>query len=304
MGGLALGPDASEGAPRMKERNGVPGSGPRPRRALRALILALVAVAPFWSLYLVNDLLGPPLTVSTGFLQYDSLYYLANAHELVEHGDWIGYRNPYDDDPAARRIYFQPQVTFWSILLRLGIEPGHAYLVLLLGAGLAAALIFLKLQRETLRPSERFLVPTYLAGMWGGGILVLGGLGVCLIRGGPIDYLRILHYDPVDGWWFLNLGRNLLFATEAYYHALALGSILLALHRRWIACLLCLCVLMASSPFTGPQYAMIFSAWSLLASLARWRSRSPCGSRSARFFSSRRAFSTMSYGYPATPGTR
>ncbi len=259
----------------MNESGGVPGSRPRGRGVLRALILALVAVAPFWSLYAAHSLLGPPGTVATGFIQYDQLYYLAQARQLTEHGAWIAYKNPYDDNPVARRIYFQPQATFWSVLLRLGLDPGQAYLVLLLGGGLATALVFWNLLREMLQASERELVPLYFAGMWGGGILVLAGLGATLIEGGAIDWSHIIRYDPFEGWWFLNLGRNVLFATEAYYHALALGSILLALRRRWMACLICLAVLMASSPFTGPQFAIIFSAWGLFSSLNRWPSRPP-----------------------------
>jgi len=265
--------DVFRDEPRTEKRETILGS--RVRRHWRVLFFALLAVAPFWSLHLAHEVFAPPGTTATGFIQGDQLYYLANARELVREGSWFLYKNPYDDAPSARRLYFQPQVTFWSLLLRLGLDPGNAYLLLLFGGGLATALIFWELLRETLRPSERFLVPMYFAGMWGGGILVLMGLGASLIEGGVIDWPRVIRYDPAEGWWFLNLGRNLVYATEAYYHALALGALLLAMRHRWRACLICMGVLVASTPFTGPQFAIIIAAWSLLASVGRWESRPP-----------------------------
>jgi len=70
--------------------------------------------------------------------------------------------------------------------------------------------------------------------------------------------------DPAGGWWFLNFGRNFVYATEAVYHALFLGAALLMIRRRFASALGVMAVLAASHPFTGVQFLLIALAWGTL----------------------------------------
>ena len=71
-------------------------------------------------------------------------------------------------------------------------------------------------------------------------------------------------YDPFQGWWFLNLGRNLIFPMEGYYHFLfLLGSLFLVRNYYWQA--LAVGFLISwSHPFTGVEYLFIVVGWLVL----------------------------------------
>jgi len=71
----------------------------------------------------------------------------------------------------------------------------------------------------------------------------------------------LFDFDPAQGWWFLNLGRNLVFPTEAYYHALVLGSIVMVIRKNFRAALWLTLILSLSHPFTGLQFLLILLAW-------------------------------------------
>jgi hypothetical protein len=100
--------------------------------------------------------------------------------------------------------------------------------------------------------------------MWGGGLLGLAGLATTLWHGETVTWQGIIRYDPMQGWWFLDLGRNVVFATEAFYHALALGALFATVRGRWGAALACVGLLVVSSPFAGLQFALVFAVWSCL----------------------------------------
>jgi len=247
----------------------------RRRPAIGALTLALIAGAAFWSLHVAHFLWAPPGQTPTGFIEYDQLYYLAEAQEMVAEGRWLFYRNPFDDHQAARAIYIQLEKSLWGLALRAGITPEHAYLLFLFVGGLATALIFRALVHQVLSGGQPFFRTIFLLGMWGGGLLVPAGLATTLWHGERVTWPAVIRFDPMEGWWFLNLGRNLVFATEAYYHALALGALLLALRRRWVPALLCVATLVASTPFTGVQFALTFTLWSFLERILGGPSRPP-----------------------------
>jgi hypothetical protein len=102
---------------------------------------------------------------------------------------------------------------------------------------------------------------------WGSGVFVLAGIGKLLIVG-PGDqamtFERIFDFDPFRGWWFLDFGRNLLFGTEAYYHALFFGAILLAMRRRFVGSAIATLVLSMSHPFAGIELLGVLMAWIVL----------------------------------------
>jgi hypothetical protein len=82
-----------------------------------------------------------------------------------------------------------------------------------------------------------------------------------LVEGEQFMAGDLLRFDPGGGWWFLNFGRNLVFPTEAYYHALFFGCIVCILRRSYAAAALCGAFLSASHPFTGLELLAVVSAW-------------------------------------------
>lgn len=96
---------------------------------------------------------------------------------------------------------------------------------------------------------------------WGGGMLVLVGLLYgWLTAGAPLA--ELIAFYPQQAFWFLNLGGNLFFTTQAFYHLVFFGTILLVLRRRWAAALGGTVLLSASHPFTGLQLIAVLGCWS------------------------------------------
>src|SRR5438105_15936876 len=96
--------------------------------------------------------------------------------------------------------------------------------------------------------------------MWGGGLLCLGRAAQNLLHGRPAAE-SLFAYDPFDGWWFQNWGRNLVFPTEAVYHALAAAVWLAVLGRRYALALAAAAFLAATHPFSGLQILLILLVW-------------------------------------------
>ncbi|MBF0433115.1 MAG: hypothetical protein HQK83_17685, partial [Fibrobacteria bacterium] len=101
---------------------------------------------------------------------------------------------------------------------------------------------------------------------WGGGVLTLGGMVTNLLTGHPL-LSQIFRFDPGWGWWFLNLGRNLLYPTEAWYHVLFFGSIFLLLKKKHAFHYLLSFILVITHPFTGVELILILLAWGVFEKL-------------------------------------
>jgi hypothetical protein len=109
-----------------------------------------------------------------------------------------------------------------------------------------------------------------VAFFWGGGLLVISAVTLATIIEGRPGHPFIL--DPENGWWFLNFGRNLVFPTEAVYHAIFFAAILSVLAKRFRAASLWAALLSASHPFTGVQLLLVLLGWSVVdLGYARWR---------------------------------
>ena len=239
-----------------------------------ALGLALPAFAPLVGHYVgfIRAGLHP-----TGFLAYDMPYYMANAREHFDAGGFsLLYGSPFTYDYGTPRIYFQPLTLLLGLFGRLpGADPG----VVLALVGLIAAVVCARIgialfdrfaSRAT--PSGKLALVVFF---WGGGAVVLLGMLFVILPGPAGTKLAeppsLSGYwwftglaDPAAGWWFLNFGRNFVYATEAVYHALFLGAALLIIRRRFAAALGVMAVLAASHPFTGLQFLLIALAWSAL----------------------------------------
>jgi hypothetical protein len=233
-----------------------------------AVLLAL----PMLALYAQHW--GLSIQQPTGFLQYDQVYYAANARQYVDQpGLSLAYGLPFSVEADTPRIYFQPLTVVMGLLLALtGASAGAVYSAL--GCVLAifmmfAAIVALRTAAPVQGAGGAVLTALFA---WGGGLLVLaGGALVLLARGTPEGvpdlaafYHTLFAFDPGDGFWLLNLGRNAYFATEALYHALVLLALAALATARWKTALALLAVLAASHPFTGLQVLAVAAAWLLL----------------------------------------
>jgi hypothetical protein len=203
----------------------------------------------------------------TFFIQYDMPYYLANARQYADGAHaWGAYANPYDFRHDSPRVYFQPLTALLS--LAYAVSPAHPG-ALFVGFGLACTLLafaaLYTLLADYCRPeSSGGAVYLTLVGAWGGGLLIVMGTAISLSQGGELDPFII---DPVDGWWFLNLGRNFVYPTEAFYHLVVLLLLVAVFRQQIVRVLAYTCLLAVSHPFTGLQFSLIALAWALLESV-------------------------------------
>lgn len=200
----------------------------------------------------------------TGFIQYDQPYYMANARKFFDGGFHFLYGNPFSPDPQTPAIYFQIHLFVLGLVQAVtGCDPGLLYVIF----GFFAALVCVRVALALYEQVAGLGAPAQWAGLvlfiWGGGVLALMGLVFHLLHHSDAraTLTDLFHFDPAQGWWFLNLGRNLVFPTEAYYHALALGAVLMAMRNDFRAALWLVLILSLSHPFTGLQFLLILLVW-------------------------------------------
>jgi hypothetical protein len=235
------------------------------------LALALPAFVPLVGHYVGFARAGMH---GTGFIAYDTPYYMANAREHFD-GDGFSllYGSPFTYDYGTPRIYFQPLTLLLGLLARIpGADPGVVFALVGLVAAVVCGRIAIALFDRFATRDTRSGKIALIAFFWGGGVVVLMGLLFALLPGPAgtklADPPSLASYwwfaglaDPAGGWWFLNFGRNFLFATEAFYHALFLAAALLIMRQRFAAALGVMALLSASHPFTGIQLLSIALAW-------------------------------------------
>jgi hypothetical protein len=221
-----------------------------PHRAMRwAACLALFL--PVMVLYLCEYLRGDGRAF-TGFIQYDQASYMANARAYFDGGFHIFYGNPYSPDPNTPRIYFQIHLFVLGLVEKVtSWDPGLIYVLFGFVAGVICIRVAMALYEDVAGLRTRVDWLGLVLFIWGGGILEL--MGACSHS--------LFAFDPAGGWWLLNLGRNLVYPTEAYYHALALGLILVARRGNFRAAIVLGVVLLLSHPFTGLQILLVVTVW-------------------------------------------
>jgi hypothetical protein len=242
-----------------------------PTRSLHAWLWAVGLAAPMLVTYAVHFAFAPKRSIATGFVQYDQLYYCANAREHFDAGHFeFLYSLPFSPFYDSPRIYAQPFSLLFGWLQHVSAwPPGYLYVGFGVISAVACIRVAMALLEQVLQRSWHSARLLLICFVWGGGLFALAGAMDVGFRGIDIarvrDVLSVLfRFDPVKGYWFLNLGRNLFYSTEAFYHLLALATVLLAMRGRlWLACL-SLAIICASHPFTGVQFALIMSAWGVL----------------------------------------
>lgn len=242
----------------------------RLRREVRALLVAVLLASPAAIPYVWHYNTPIEGARPTGFLMGDMPYYMANAREHFDDGGvHLTYGNPFSPRYETERVYFQPMTLLLGTAWKLtDLDPGVIFVAFGAIAAVACTRVAMALYRHVFGLATWAQRLGMVAFLWGGGFLALAGaIRQCWVSGSPL-----LHFDPGQGFWFLNLGRNLVFPTEAFYHALFLGVVLLLLRRQFVAALGLAAVLSWSHPFTGIELLLIVSAW---AALERWYLESP-----------------------------
>ncbi len=242
-------------------------AAPRPSGALRELRLWLVSLALFAPAlvpYASHFAFHPPGRLATGFIQYDMPNYLANAREHFDAGHFrFLYSNPFDPNYGSPAIYTQPMTLALGVIMHVtGIAPHHLFLIFELLAGWVCARVAVALYAEVVGLDGWARRLGLVVFFWGGGLLVLAAVAYLLATQGVVWNAFI--FDPFDGWWFLNFGRNLVYPTESLYHALFFGCILSVLRQRFAIAAVVALVLSWSHPFSGVELLLILTSWSAL----------------------------------------
>lgn len=227
--------------------------------------------------------------VPTGFIQYDLAYYVANARQHFDEGFRLTYGNPYAPygTPA---IYFQPHILLLGILQKIGLAPAYALNLFGLAAVAFAAIVAARLYEEVIGWRTQAQKLGLVCFFWGGGVLSLFGLAFGLSSGTPVAKASLM-FDPMDGWWLLNFGRNLVAPTEAYYHGVFLLAILMLIRQRRGAALALSALLSASHPFSGLSLALVFTAYAAIETILK------SGAASVRFLAGAAAILACHVGY-------
>ena len=246
------------------------------KKALRspwtAAALLMLPVAVLYGSHFLTHATG---AWSTGFIQYDQAYYMANAREYQDGGtDGLRYALPFSSNYHNAPIHFQPQIALLGLLWKVtGFDPGRLFVAFGLICGLLCVRACLALLGHARERSDRGIGLPAVLFLWGGGLLVVFGLiyGIAQGLGAASAWDGAFRFDPGGGWWFLNLGRNLVLPLEAYYHLLFFGTIVLVVRQHYRSAFVVLALLAISHPFTGVGALLMLLAWSMV---ERWGVRS------------------------------
>lgn len=233
----------------------------------------LVAVLPFILLHLFLYFQNSSYT---GFIQGDQPYYVANGRAIFERGNGIGYPNPYDYRTSAPVIYYHWLPWLFGLgTAVLMFDPGVFYLLIgfiasIVGSRLLFQLIQVRVGNSAITP---YLLVLF---SWGSGIMVYYAFLANLFShlGTPSAWLYFdpLQYEPYGGWWFLDWGRNNLYATEAIYHTLVLWCWLCIVKNRYVRALLPMLLIATTHPWTAVELFAMVGAWIVVGVISRKRS--------------------------------
>lgn len=236
--------------------------------AVAAWGMSLLATAPMLLVYMLHYLVVPRGYHPTGFLQYDQPYYMANAQAVASHGFSLTYGLPFSPFADTPRIYFQPMALILGLVLKLTRwDPGAIYVGFGIIAGIAMFRTALALCFAYVgRPRDLADWLASLAFLWGGGVVFLAGFALFWFSGArwPALWSASFALDPFDGYWFLNLGRNVYYATEAFYHVVFFAAVLLVIRGHYGRAAAAAALMSASHPFTGLELLLVLGSFAAL----------------------------------------
>lgn len=229
----------------------------RKKEVLWSLILLFPACL-MYGYYFYNT---PNNATASGFIQSDMYSYMANARQFMDDDNAsIFYSNPFDSDTNAPKIYSQPQILILAFCIKvLHLSPSLSFLIFgfLFGWLFMLACVLLYQQFFDLKGYKHII--GLIIFVYGGGLLIFSGsLWYLLYDSSSLS--AVFRYDPGEGWWMLNFGRNLIYPLESYYHFLVLLSFILFFKNKHLGVCFTLFILSWSHPFYGIEFLIVFAA--------------------------------------------
>ncbi|MHC1705947.1 MAG: hypothetical protein AB9842_00355 [Bacteroidales bacterium] len=170
------------------------------------------------------------------------------------------YANPSDPQPDPPEIYFQLPIILLAFMLKItGSDPALIFNLFGLAFAWAGTYLCIRFWRAFCNSWETADKLGLIFLLWGGGLLSVAGFAWSILTGNPGQ--RIFIFDPTEGWWFLNWGRNMVLPLEAFYHFLFIGIIWAVYHRRLWLSFIFTALLSLSHPFTGFLALSIYISW-------------------------------------------
>ncbi len=241
------------------------------RQNIKRWIVSILLILPMVAVYSVHFGMAPEASSPTGFLQYDQFYYMANAREHFDNGAFsISYGLPFSPDYETPRNYFQPlSLMLGTIFHFTGWPPGYIYSIFGLLAALVCVRVSIALYAELVGLESKAEWFGLIFFLWGGGLLAVAGIASSFFlpssttEAAWYSLKTVFRFDPFEGYWFLNFGRNLFYSTEAFYHAIFLTSVFTIFKKRYVLACLLLGFMSISHPFTGLQLLLVVFSWSV-----------------------------------------
>ncbi|MCK5843710.1 MAG: hypothetical protein KAG97_03315 [Victivallales bacterium] len=221
-------------------------------KELQKWLFCLLLLTPVFVLYIAHYASEPN---PTGFIQYDMPYYMANAREYFDRGSFnLFYSNPFSSFVDSSRIYFQPHILLLAIVWKItALDPGVVYCFFGFFSGLICLRLALLVYETLFGLATLTDKLVFILFCWGGGVLFISGFTYQLFCGAGFSEAlnQGFRFDPSGGFWMLSFGRNLVYPTEAYYHALYFGLIYCLLKKKLLPIAVLSLALSLSHPYTG-----------------------------------------------------
>lgn len=228
----------------------------------KTILLSFLLLLPAIAVYIFYFINSPQNHVASGFIQSDMYSYMAEARQYADgESNGLLYSNPFDGDKNAPKIYFQPQIFFLGMILKyVGLNPSTIFLLFGLLFGWLFMVAAISLYRQFFEIKSKISVFGLIVFIYGGGALFLSGFISAVFNPNGFLYADFLKYDPGFGWWMLNLGRNLIYPMESYYHFLILITFVLFFKKQHLWVCFILAILSWSHPFYGIEFLTVFGS--------------------------------------------
>jgi hypothetical protein len=155
---------------------------------LQSLVL-LLPVIIFYCCHFAQDKNGE--AIPTGFIQPDQPYYIANAREYFDRGEFsLTYPLPFSSNYHNNAIYFQPQILVLGVLLHItGVDPGILFVAFGALFSFLCVFICLKLYSAVTHNDDSLIGKAgRVLFIWGGGVLFILGFIICFSITGDLKY--------------------------------------------------------------------------------------------------------------------